>query len=197
MKIKSVYGAKNVNNWLKDGVISLESKNCKIEKMFNNSKKNPKKAVKDIIDYIKCRIDDKYQLLGFFRDIIKNDISKTAYKCIVDDETTKICYSYCTSKNVPFSIRGYDWEIKKFIRTILNDGNWVRRDDHNNIIDRSRINVILGDSCMSQSDLYKYLLKGLKISGNKHVRYPEIFMKNWRGEIFKPNGGIIDLRGIK
>lgn len=32
MKIKSVYGAKNVNNWLKDGVISLESKDCKIEK---------------------------------------------------------------------------------------------------------------------------------------------------------------------
>ena len=197
MKIKNVYGAKNVNNFLKDGVISLERKDCRIEKMFNNSKKNPKKAIKDIIDYIKNNIDDKYQLLGLFRAIIKNDITKTAYKCIIDNHTTKICYSYSTSKNVPFSIRGYDWEIRKFIRTILNDGNWVLKDDNNKVIDRSRINVILEDSCMTRSDLYHYLLKGLKLSGNKHTKYPEIFMKNWECETYKPNGGVIDLRGIK
>lgn len=199
MEIKNAYMAKTTNGGF--NCLALETRNHKLVKLFNNSRKrkdDSSKLFKDIIDYIKERIDDKYQLLAFFRKVIKNDIVKMSYRCITDTDNDKICYSYATEgANIPFAIRGYDREIRKFIRTILNESNTVIKDEYGNIIERSHLNTILRDSDMSQSEMYHYLLKGLKLSGNKHTRFPEIFMPNWRCDELKPNGGVIDLRGIK
>ena len=199
MKIKNAYGVR-VN---KNGIdyTSLETKDCKLVKLFDNNKRkeNQSKVFKDITKYIKemC-IDDKYQLLHFFKNILKNEITKMKHRCIVDDKgNDKICYSYIVDKRTPFAIRGYDREIRKFIRAVLNESNYVVKDEYGKIIERSRLNNILRDSCMTQRDLYRYLLKGLKLSGNKHTRFPEIYMTNWRCDEIKQNGGVIDLRGIK
>lgn len=200
MEIKNAYGVRLSKNSV--DYTSLESKNCKLVKLFNNNKRKEDqlKVLKDIAEYIKERVDDKYQLLHFFRNIIKNDITKMKYRCIVDDEcnNNKICYSYIIDKYTPFAIRGTDREIRKFIRCILNETNYVIKDEKGIIIERSRINNVLRDSCMSQSDMYHYLLKGLKLSGNKNTRFIEISMTNWKEDpYYRYNGGTIDLRGIK
>lgn len=199
MKIKNAYGVR-VN---KNGIdyTSLETKDCKLVKLFDNNKRkeNQSKVFKDITKYIKemC-IDDKYQLLHFFKNILKNEITKMKHRCIVDDEgNDKICYSYIVDKRIPFAIRGYDREIRKFIRAVLNESNYVVKDEYGNVIERSHLNIILRDSNMSQSDMYHYLLKGLKLSGNKHTRFPKLYMTNWEGDpYYKYNGGTIDLRGV-
>lgn len=199
MKIKNAYGVR-VN---KNGIdyTSLETKDCKLVKLFDNNKRkeNQSKVFKDITKYIKemC-IDDKYQLLHFFKNILKNEITKMKHRCIVDDEgKDKICYSYIVDKRTPFAIRGYDREIRKFIRAVLNESNYVVKDEYGIVIERSHLNIILRDSNMSQSDMYHYLLKGLKLSGNKHTRFPELYMTNWEGDpYYKYNGGTIDLRGV-
>lgn len=199
MKIKNAYGVR-VN---KNGIdyTSLETKDCKLVKLFDNNKRkeNQSKVFKDITKYIKesC-IDDKYQLLHFFKNILKNEITKMKHRCIVDDKgNDKICYSYIVDKRTPFAIRGYDREIRKFIRAVLNESNYVVKDEYGNVIERSHLNIILRDSCMSQSDMYHYLLKGLKLSGNKHTRFPALYMTNWDGDpYYKYNGGTIDLRGV-
>lgn len=199
MEIKNVYGVRVSKNGI--DYTSLESQNCKLVKLFNNNKKDGRsKVFKDIVKCIKERcIDDKYQLLSFFRNMIKNDITKMKYKCIVGGECNdKVCYSYIIDRFVQFAVRGTDREIRKFIRTVLNEANYVIKDERGNIIERSHLNNILRDSSMSQSDMYHYILKGLKLSGNKHTRFPEIYMENWRDETYyKYNGGTIDLRGIK
>lgn len=199
MKIKNAYGVR-VN---KNGIdyTSLETKDCKLVKLFDNNKRkeNQSKVFKDITKYIKesC-IDDKYQLLHFFKNILKNEITKMKHRCIVDYKgNDKICYSYIVDKRTPFAIRGYDREIRKFIRAVLNESNYVVKDEYGNVIERSHLNIILRDSCMSQSDMYHYLLKGLKLSGNKHTRFPALYMTNWDGDpYYKYNGGTIDLRGV-
>lgn len=199
MEIKNAYMAKTTNGGF--NCLALETRNHKLVKLFNNSKKkkdDSSKLFKDIIDYIKEHIDDKYQLLSFFRKIIKNDIVKMSYRCLTDTNNDKICYSYAThGENIPFAVRGCDREIRKFIRTVLNESNFVLKNEYGKVIERSRLNNILRDECMKQSDMYRYLLKGLKLSRNKHRRFPEIYMANWRFDELKPNGGIIDLRGIK
>lgn len=199
MKIKNAYGVR-VN---KNGIdyTSLETKDCKLVKLFDNNKRkeNQSKVFKDITKYIKemC-IDDKYQLLHFFKNILKNEITKMKHRCIVDDEgNDKICYSYIVDKRTPFAIRGYDREIRKFIRAVLNESNYVVKDEYGNVIERSHLNIILRDSNMSQSDMYHYILKALKLSGNKHTRFPKLYMTNWEGDpYYKYNGGTIDLRGV-
>lgn len=199
MKIKNAYGVR-VN---KNGIdyTSLETKDCKLVKLFDNNKKkeNQSKVFKDITKYIKemC-IDDKYQLLHFFKNILKNEITKMKHRCIVDDEgNDKICYSYIVDKRTPFAIRGYDREIRKFIRAVLNEGNYVVKDERGVVIERSHLNIVLRDSNMTQGDMYYYLLKGLKLSGNKHTRFPALYMTNWDGDpYYKYNGGTIDLRGV-
>ena len=167
MKIKNAYGVR-VN---KNGIdyTSLETKDCKLVKLFDNNKRkeNQSKVFKDITKYIKemC-IDDKYQLLHFFKNILKNEITKMKHRCIVDDKgNDKICYSYIVDKRIPFAIRGYDREIRKFIRTVLNEGNYVVKDEKGVVIERSHLNIILRDSSMSQSDMYHYILKGLNFLG--------------------------------
>ena len=199
MKIKNAYGVR-VN---KNGIdyTSLETKDCKLVKLFDNNKRkeNQSKVFKDITKYIKemC-IDDKYQLLHFFKNILKNEITKMKHRCIVDDEgNDKICYRYIVDKRTPFAIRGYDREIRKFIRAVLNESNYVVKDEYGNVIERSHLNIILRDSNMSQSDMYHYILKGLKLYGNKHTRFPALYMTNWDGDpYYKYNGGTIDLRGV-
>ena len=199
MEIKNAYGVKLSKNGI--DYTSLESQNCKLVKLFNNNNKGDRsKVFKDITKCIKARsIDDKYQLLSFFRNMIKNDITKMKYRCIVGDERTYIdCYSYIIDRFVPFAIRGTDREIRKFIRTVLNESNYVVKDERGIVIERSHLNIVLRDSNMSQSDMYHYILKGLKLSGNKHVRFPALYMTNWDGKpYYKYNGGTIDLRGIK
>ena len=200
MKIKNAYGVKLSKNGV--DYTSLESQNCKLVKLFNNNNKKDdrSKVFKDVIKCIKARsIDDKYQLLSFFRNMIKNDIVKMKYRCIVGGERNEIiCYSYIIDRFVPFAIRGTDREIRKFIRTVLNESNYVVKDERGIVIERSHINNVLRDSNMSQSDMYHYLLKGLKLSGNKHTRFPALYMTNWDGNpYYKYNGGTIDLRGIK
>ena len=199
MKIKNAYGVKLSKNGI--DYTSLESQDCKLVKLFNNNKKGDRsKVFKDIIKYIKARsIDDKYQLLSFFRNMIKNDIVKMKHRCIVGGERNEIiCYSYIIDRFVPFAIRGYDREIRKFIRTVLNESNYVIKDERGIVIERSHINIVLRDSNMTQSEMYHYLLKGLKLSGNKHTRFPALYMTNWDGNpYYKYNGGTIDLRGIK
>ena len=199
MKIKNAYGVRVSKNGI--DYTSLETKDCKLVRLFNNNKrkKDQSKVFKDITCYIKERcIDDKYQLLHFFRNIIKNEIVKMKHRCIIDEEGNDvICYSYIIDKRTPFAIRGTDREIRKFIRTVLNDANYVVKDERGNVIERSHLNNVLRDSSMSQSDMYRYILKGLKLSGNKHVRFPELYMTNWDGEpYYKFNGGTIDLRGV-
>lgn len=131
--------------------------------------------------------------------MIKNDIVKMKHRCIVGGERNEIiCYSYIIDRFVPFAIRGTDREIRKFIRTVLNESDYVVKDERGIVIERSHINNVLRDSNMSQSDMYHYLLKGLKLSGNKHTRFPALYMTNWDGNpYYKYNGGTIDLRGIK
>lgn len=199
MKIKNAYGTKLSKNGI--DYMSLEIKDCKLVRLFDNNKrkKDQSKLFKDITCYIKemC-IDDKYQLLHFFRNIIKNEITKMKHRCIIDDEDNdKICYSYIIDKRTPFAVRGYDREIRKFIRSVLNEANYVIKNERGIVIERSHLNIILRDSSMSQSDMYHYILKGLKLSGNKHVRFPELYMTNWDGDpYYKYNGGTIDLRGV-
>lgn len=199
MEIKNAYGVKLSKNGI--DYTSLESQDCKLVKLFNNNKKGDRsKVFKDITKYIKARsIDDKYQLLSFFRNMIKNDIVKMKHRCIVGGERNEIiCYSYIIDRFVPFAIRGTDREIRKFIRTVLNESDYVVKDERGIVIERSHINNVLMDSNMSQSDMYHYLLKGLKLSGNKHTRFPALYMTNWDGNpYYKYNGGTIDLRGIK
>lgn len=198
MEIKNAYMAKTTNGGF--NCLALETRNHKLIKLFSNNKKDndSSKLFRDIIDYIKERVDDKYQLLAFFRKVLKNDIVKMSYRCITDSDNCKVCYSYATEgENVPFAIRGYDREIRKFIRTVLNEANYVVKDEYGNVIERSHLNVVLKDSNMNQNELYYYILKGLKLSGNKHVRFAEIYMINWRYDELKPNGGVIDLRGIQ
>ena len=199
MEIKNAYGVKLSKNGI--DYTSLESQDCKLIKLFNNNKKGDRsKVFKDITKYIKARsIDDKYQLLSFFRNMIKNDIVKMKHRCIVGGERNEIiCYSYIIDRFVPFAIRGYDREIRKFIRTVLNESNYVVKDERGVVIERSHLNIVLRDSNMTQSEMYHYLLKGLKLSGNKHVRFPALYMTNWDGKpYYKYNGGTIDLRGIK
>lgn len=199
MKIKNAYGTKLSKNGI--DYMSLETKDCKLVRLFDNNKRkeDQSKVFKDITCYIKERcIDDKYQLLSFFRNVIKNEIVKMKHRCIIDDKgNDKICYSYIIDKRTPFAIRGTDREIRKFIRSVLNEANYVIKDERGIVIERSHLNIILRDSCMSQSDMYHYLLKGLKLSGNKHVRFPELYMTNWDGNpYYKFNGGTIDLRGV-
>lgn len=165
MEIKNAYGVKLSKNGI--DYTSLESQDCKLVKLFNNNKKGDRsKVFKDITKYIKARsIDDKYQLLSFFRNMIKNDIVKMKHRCIVGGERNEIiCYSYIIDRFVPFAIRGTDREIRKFIRTVLNESNYVVKDERGIVIERSHINNVLRDSNMSQSDMYHYLLKGLKLS---------------------------------
>lgn len=199
MEIKNAYMAKTTNGGF--NCLALETRNYKLVKLFCNNKKNNydySVLFTDITDYINDRVDNKYQLLSFFRKIIKNDIVKMSYRCITDNDNDKICYSYATEgENIPFAIRGCDREIRKFIRLVLNESNRVVKDEYGNLIERSLVNNILRDSAMSQSEMYHYILKGLKLSGNKHARFPEIYMANWRYDELKPNGGVIDLRGIK
>ena len=199
MEIKNAFMAKTTNNGF--NCLALETRNHKLIKLFNNNKKNSHDysvLFTDITNYIADRIDDKCQLLSFFRKMIKNDIVKMSYRCITDSDNCKICYTYATEgADIAFAIRGYDREIRKFIRCTLNECNYVVKDEYGKIIERSRLNNILRDSCMTQRDLYRYLLKGLKLSGNRHTRFPEIYMTNWRCDELKPNGGVIDLRGIK
>ena len=200
MKIKNAYGVRVSKNGI--DYMSLETKDCKLARLFDNNKRNKdqSKVFKDITKYIKEQcIDDKYQLLHFFRNIIKNEITKMKHRCIIDEECNDvICYSYIIDKRTPFAIRGTDREIRKFIRTVLNEANYVVKDERGNVIERSHLNNVLRDSSMSQSDMYRYILKGLKLSGNRHVRFPELYMTNWDGEpYYKFNGGTIDLRGIK
>ena len=200
MKIKNAYGVKLSKNGI--DYTSLESQDCKLVKLFNNNNKkgDRSKVFKDITKCIKARsIDDKYQLLSFFRNMIKNDIVKMKHRCIVGGERNEIiCYSYIIDRFVPFAIRGTDREIRKFIRSVLNEANYTVKDERGVVIERSHLNIVLRDSNMSQSDMYHYILKGLKLSGNKHMRFPELYMINWDGDpYYKYNGGTIDLRGIK
>ena len=131
--------------------------------------------------------------------MIKNDIVKMKHRCIVGGERNEIiCYSYIIDRFIPFAIRGTDREIRKFIRTVLNEGDYVVKDERGVVIERSHLNIVLRDSNMSKSDMYHYILKGLKLSGNKHTRFPALYMTNWDGNpYYKYNGGTIDLRGIK